>query len=188
MSPASPGPQPGGPAPAASLRQVLDGLHQGVVLRDGEGTIVDVNPAAEQILGRTRAELIGRRTVTDGDGVNPDGSALPRRQSASSIALATGRDVVGAALRHDDAGRRAALHLRQRARAARGRRDHGRRLDVRRRDRAAAGRGGARGVREALPAARRERRRPDHQHRPAGATARTSRPPAARCSATSPRS
>jgi diguanylate cyclase (GGDEF)-like protein/PAS domain S-box-containing protein len=95
MSPASPGPQPGGPAPAATLRQVLDGLHQGVVLRDGQGTIVDVNPAAEQILCRTRAELIGRRTITDGDGVHPDGTTLPRKQSASSVALATGRDVVG---------------------------------------------------------------------------------------------
>jgi diguanylate cyclase (GGDEF)-like protein/PAS domain S-box-containing protein len=94
-SPASPGPQPGDPAAAATLRQVLDGLHQGVVVRDGQGTIVDVNPAAEQVLGRTRAELIGRRTVTDGDGVHLDGTALPQQQSASSVALATGCDVFG---------------------------------------------------------------------------------------------
>src|SRR4051812_34587767 len=86
---ASPGPRPDGRPPAVTLRQVLDGLHQGVVLRDAEGMITDVNPAAEEILGRSRAELIGRRTVTDDDGVHLDGTVLPQQQSASSIALAT---------------------------------------------------------------------------------------------------
>ena len=53
---------------------MLDGLHQGVVLRDADGTITDVNPAAEQILGRTRSELIGRTSVTDQDPVHADGT------------------------------------------------------------------------------------------------------------------
>jgi diguanylate cyclase (GGDEF)-like protein/PAS domain S-box-containing protein len=74
---------------------VLDGLHQGVVLRDAEGTITDVNPAAERILGRTRAELVGRQSVSDAGGVHLDGTAFPPQLSASSVALATGRDVIG---------------------------------------------------------------------------------------------
>jgi diguanylate cyclase (GGDEF)-like protein/PAS domain S-box-containing protein len=94
-SPATPGPLPGGPALGASLRQVLDGLHQGVVLRDASGTITDANPAAEQILGRTRAELVGSRSVNAAGGVRMDGSAFPQQQSAASVALATGRDVIG---------------------------------------------------------------------------------------------
>jgi diguanylate cyclase (GGDEF)-like protein/PAS domain S-box-containing protein len=93
--PASPAPQPGDSPPAASLRQILAGLHQGVVLRDANGTITDVNPAAEEILGRTRAELIGRQSVNDAGGLHMDGTSFPQGQSASSVALATGRDVIG---------------------------------------------------------------------------------------------
>ena len=74
---------------------MLDGLHQGVVLRDADGTITDVNPAAEQILGRTRSELIGRRSVTDQDPVHADGTPFPLWHSPSSLALATGRDANG---------------------------------------------------------------------------------------------
>jgi diguanylate cyclase (GGDEF)-like protein/PAS domain S-box-containing protein len=86
------------PAPATgpSLRAVLDAMHQGVVVRDAHGTIVDANPAAELILGRTRAELIGAQTVNNAGGVHADGTPFPQNQSASSVALATGRDVIGA--------------------------------------------------------------------------------------------
>jgi diguanylate cyclase (GGDEF)-like protein/PAS domain S-box-containing protein len=94
-SPAKPEPAPGESPPGADLRQVLDALHQGVVLRDANGTITDVNRAAEEILGRTRAELIGRETVNEAGGVHMDGTSFPPRQSASSFALATGRDVIG---------------------------------------------------------------------------------------------
>jgi diguanylate cyclase (GGDEF)-like protein/PAS domain S-box-containing protein len=85
------------PAPASgpSLREVLDAMHQGVVVRDAHGTIVDANPAAELILGRTRAQLLGSRTVNDAGGVHPDGTPFPQSRSASSVALATGRDVLG---------------------------------------------------------------------------------------------
>ena len=69
-------------------------MHEGVVVRDAEGTIVDANPAAERILRRSRSALIGSKTVSPRTAVRPDGSPLPHEESAASIALATGRDVV----------------------------------------------------------------------------------------------
>ena len=69
-------------------------MHEGVVVRDASGTIVDLNPAAERILRRPRAELIGSKTVNPRTAVNPDGTPLPHHESAASVALATGRDVV----------------------------------------------------------------------------------------------
>ncbi len=44
-------------------RQVLDALSTGVVLQSGDGGIVTANPAAEQILGLTVEELIGRTSL-----------------------------------------------------------------------------------------------------------------------------
>ena len=93
--PAFPGPQPGEPsAPVTSLRPVVDGMHEGVVVRDASGTIVDLNPAAERILRRSRAELIGSKTVNPRTAVHPDGTPFPHHESAASVALATGHDVV----------------------------------------------------------------------------------------------
>jgi diguanylate cyclase (GGDEF)-like protein/PAS domain S-box-containing protein len=69
-------------------------MHEGVVVRDARGVIVYANAAAERILRRTRDELVGKTTVTArGGGVHDDGTPFPSSESASSIALATGRDV-----------------------------------------------------------------------------------------------
>ena len=85
-----PGPQHGGPSASdASLRQVVDGMHEGVVLRDANGVIVYVNAAAERILRRTRAELVGGKSVNSG-GVREDGTPFLPSGSVSSTALATG--------------------------------------------------------------------------------------------------
>ena len=93
--PANPGPPPGNPpVPVTKLRQVVDGMHEGVVVRDAQGTIVDVNPAAERILRRSRDQLIGSKQVNPRTAVHPDGSPFPHHESAASVALATGRDVV----------------------------------------------------------------------------------------------
>jgi diguanylate cyclase (GGDEF)-like protein/PAS domain S-box-containing protein len=89
-----PGPQHGGPSASdASLRQVVDGMHEGVVVRDANGVIVYVNAAAERILRRTRAELVGGKSVNSG-GVREDGTPFLPSGSVSSTALATGRDAV----------------------------------------------------------------------------------------------
>ena len=93
--PACPGPLPGNLSmPVTKLRQVVDGMHEGVVVRDAQGTIVDVNPAAERILRRSRDQLIGREQVNPRTAVHPDGSPFPHHESAASVALATGSDVV----------------------------------------------------------------------------------------------
>src|SRR5450432_486279 len=92
---ASPGPHSfDPPVPVTRLRQVVDGMHEGVVVRDAQGTIVDVNPAAERILQRRRAQLIGGKTVSPRTALRPDGSPFPHDESAASIALASGLDVV----------------------------------------------------------------------------------------------
>ena len=84
--PAFSGPLPGNPpVPVTRLRQVVDGMHEGVVVRDASGTIVDLNPAAERILRRPRAELIGSKTVNPRTAVNSDGSPLPHHESAASV-------------------------------------------------------------------------------------------------------
>jgi diguanylate cyclase (GGDEF)-like protein/PAS domain S-box-containing protein len=94
-SPVSLGPQPGGPlASDASLRQAVDVMHEGVVVRDASGMIVYVNDAAEQILRRTRAQLIGGTTVNSRGGVRADGSPFAPTETAAMATLETGRDVV----------------------------------------------------------------------------------------------
>jgi diguanylate cyclase (GGDEF)-like protein/PAS domain S-box-containing protein len=92
-SPVTPGPPHGPNASDASLRQVVDGMHEGVVVRDANGVIVYVNAAAERILRRTRDQLMGGKSVNTG-GVREDGSPFLPSESVSSIALATGRDAV----------------------------------------------------------------------------------------------
>ncbi len=69
-------------------------MHEGVVVRDANGTIVDLNPAAERILQRSRDQLIGGKTVNPRTAVHPDGSPFPHSETAASITLATGRDVL----------------------------------------------------------------------------------------------
>jgi signal transduction histidine kinase len=58
---AGPGPTPPGASSAVADRSVvrLDDLPDGVVVVDARGSITAVNTAAEALLGRTRAELVG---------------------------------------------------------------------------------------------------------------------------------
>jgi diguanylate cyclase (GGDEF)-like protein/PAS domain S-box-containing protein len=103
--PAIPGAQPGHP-PASddNLRAVVDGMHEGVVVRDAGGVITYVNDAAVRILRRSREALVGSTSVSGHGAVHADGSPFPPHESAASIALATGRDVVEelAGMRMDD--------------------------------------------------------------------------------------
>ena len=46
------------PLPSARV-QVIEALSDGVVVLSGQGEVVDVNPAAESLLGRSRADLVG---------------------------------------------------------------------------------------------------------------------------------
>jgi PAS domain S-box-containing protein len=70
------------------LRSVLHSMAEGLVVRDADGVITDCNAAAEQILGRRRAQLRGRR---------PD-AALDGVADAAGAAMAPGRLLGDAAL------------------------------------------------------------------------------------------
>ena len=88
---------------AELLRAVVDNLAEGVLIYDGDGTVITANPAAEAILGRPLVELVGSRP-TDRDCVaSPvDPQAWPVERHPPLDTLATGRphrDVVKGVLR-----------------------------------------------------------------------------------------
>src|SRR5271157_1652147 len=67
---------------------------QGVVYQDAEGKILSMNPAAETILGKTHAEILGNASVgPEHDSIREDGSPFPGTGHPSMVALATGREV-----------------------------------------------------------------------------------------------
>src|SRR4051794_8035416 len=55
------------------LHSVVHSMAEGLVVRDARGIITDCNAAAEQILGRSRDELFGRRLEAVLDGVDDAG-------------------------------------------------------------------------------------------------------------------
>ena len=75
-------------------RIVVETMLQGVVHQDAAGTIVAMNPAAEQILGKTYAEFIGSSSVgEEHDTVREDGSLFPGVEHPAMVALRTGQTV-----------------------------------------------------------------------------------------------
>jgi len=75
-------------------RVVIDSLEEGVVLQAADGSIVDSNPAAEEILGIGAGDLAGRNSFDPHwRAVRPDGSDLPSEEHPSMVALRTGRPV-----------------------------------------------------------------------------------------------
>ncbi len=67
-------------------------LPSGVVLVDDAGNIVDANPAAERLLGVSRADLLGR-THPSWQIIRPDGSPCPPEGYVTVRALRTGLPV-----------------------------------------------------------------------------------------------
>ena len=83
---------------SALTRAAFSALTQGVVVHGADGGILQVNPAAEAILGMTAAQMSG---LTPLDAtfrvVHEDGSPFPGETHPASLALATGteqRDVI----------------------------------------------------------------------------------------------
>ncbi len=88
----------------ASYRSVLAVMAEGVVFQDAAGRIISINPAAERILGRSSAEVLGLSPEVSWQSVQEDGSRFPVEQHPSRVALCTGRpqsDVV-MGIRHPD--------------------------------------------------------------------------------------
>ena len=87
------------------LRTVIDNLAEGVLIYDSDGKVITTNPAAEAILGRPLAELVGSRPTDRGCVASPiDATAWPVDRHPPLETLATGlphRDVVKGVLRPD---------------------------------------------------------------------------------------
>lgn len=69
-------------------RLLSDTMLQGVIYRDSDGVITSINPAAEKILGRTSAEIVGLKSITpDKDTIHEDGSIFPETEHPHLISL-----------------------------------------------------------------------------------------------------
>lgn len=80
----------------AHLEAVLAALVEGVIFHDATGTALYCNAASERLLGLSEAQLAGR-TSTDARWVAifEDGTPVPGDEHAPSVALRTGKPVVG---------------------------------------------------------------------------------------------
>ncbi len=76
-------------------RVLSETMPSGVVYRDVEGRIISLNPAAERILGRSAAQLLGQKIPSSPNGqvLRPDGSPLPVAEHPAMVALETGKKV-----------------------------------------------------------------------------------------------
>lgn len=69
-------------------RTLFEHIPQGVIVHDATGKIVDANPAAERILGRSRDEILGLESGSrTWQGVREDGSDLPADAHPAQLAL-----------------------------------------------------------------------------------------------------
>lgn len=80
-------------------RNLFETMALGVVYQDASGEIISANPAAEEILGLTLDEMMGR-TSTDPRwrGIKEDGSDMPGNEHPSMLALKTGKKVNNAVM------------------------------------------------------------------------------------------
>ena len=86
------------PGDSALTRAAFSALTQGVVVHGADGGILQVNPAAEAILGMSAAQMAGLTPLdATWSVVHEDGSAFPGDTHPASVALATDvevRDVI----------------------------------------------------------------------------------------------
>lgn len=73
-------------------RSLVNAVADGMVLHQGDGRVVECNPAAERILGISRAQILGRDTMDPRwHTVYPDGSPFPGEAHPALVALRTGQ-------------------------------------------------------------------------------------------------
>lgn len=81
-----------------SLRAAIDGAAAGLVVQDERGRIIDCNPAAERLLGLTRAQMMGLNSIDPRwSAIDDQGHLLPGDQHPAMRTLHTGlaeREVV----------------------------------------------------------------------------------------------
>lgn len=77
-------------------RNLFESMVQGVVYQDASGSIIAANPSAERILGLTKDQMMGLRSVDPRwKAIKGDGSDFPGDQHPAMIALKTGKPVTG---------------------------------------------------------------------------------------------
>jgi PAS domain S-box-containing protein len=73
------------------FRSIVMSLQEGLVVQDASGCIVECNESAEQVLGLTRDQLIGRSSIDPcWRAVREDGSLFPGENHPSMVSLRTG--------------------------------------------------------------------------------------------------
>ncbi len=73
-------------------RRLFETLSQGVVYHSADGKIISANPAAEQILGLTLDQIMGKTSMDPRwKMIQEDGTAVPGSDHPAMIALRTGR-------------------------------------------------------------------------------------------------
>ena len=73
------------------LRNIFVTMSEGLLLRNKAGEIVEVNPSAEEILGLTRAEMLGKATIDPRwQAIREDGTPYPCEEHPSKVTLRTG--------------------------------------------------------------------------------------------------
>jgi diguanylate cyclase (GGDEF)-like protein/PAS domain S-box-containing protein len=74
------------------FRALFEGMAEGVVLQREDGGIVSCNPAAEEILGLTADQMIGRTSLDPRwHAIREDGSPFPGDEHPAIVTLKTGR-------------------------------------------------------------------------------------------------
>ncbi len=78
-------------ASEARFRSVVGALAEGVIMRDGEGRILDCNASAERILGLTLVQMRGQTLVgPEWQTLREDGSLMAEDERPSAVARRTG--------------------------------------------------------------------------------------------------
>ena len=76
-------------------RTILDTLHEGVVMLEGDGQIVEANASAEKVLGLSRDELLGRTSLDPRwRAIYEDGRPFPGEEHYAMQTLRTGEPCV----------------------------------------------------------------------------------------------
>jgi PAS domain S-box-containing protein len=76
------------------MRQIFRAVSEGLIFQNKDGIIVDVNPAAEQLLGLSRKELLGSPCMDRGwRTIREDHTPVQGHQQPGMVALRTGRPV-----------------------------------------------------------------------------------------------
>jgi PAS domain S-box-containing protein len=74
--------------------RLFETMDQGVVCQDADGRIFDANPAAEQILGLSRSQMMGKTSLDPGwKCISEDGSDLPGQMHPAMVAIRSKKPV-----------------------------------------------------------------------------------------------